>query len=530
MKQTILVFIIGFLFIQLSFGQNAEEKIDTLMISKIKDEGLNRSKVMEILSNLTDIYGPRLTGSPEYKQAAEWAKSKMTEWGVQNVYFDTWPFGKGWSLKRFSANVLEPRAFPLIAYPKAWSPGVKGFAKGKVIHLDVKSKADLEKYKGKLKGAFVLLSESVNLKPQYDAPAKRLNETELLKLANAGMPKKFQINFPIDSLSDQKLEFCLKEGALAALNGSEGGSGGTIFLGEARVPSNGAFFLDATQAYDPRAPKIIPQVCLAGEQYNRLMRMVKAGKEVTMEMNLEVEFSKNAVDGMNIIGEIPGTDKSDEVVMIGAHFDSWHSGTGATDNGTGSAVCLEAMRILKALDITPRRTIRIGLWGGEEEGLLGSREYVKKHFGERAGGALAVILRGDSTLTTKPENEKISAYFNNDNGTGKVRGVYLEGNEAAMPIFRAWLTPFESLGASTLSLSPTIGTDHQSFDAVGIPGFQFIQDPIEYGSRTHHSNMDFYERAQEDDLKQAAIIMASFAYNAAMREAKIPRKPVVPKP
>ncbi len=530
MRKTLLVLVIGFLFIQLSVGQSVEEKIDTLMISKIKDEGLNRSKVMEILSNLTDIYCPRLTGSPEFKQAAEWAKSELVGWGVQNVYFDTWPFGKGWSLKRFSANVLEPRAFPLIAYPKAWSPGVKGFAKGKVVYLDVKSKADLEKYKGKLKGAYVLLSGIVNLKPQFEAPAKRLNETELLKLANADIPKSIQFNFPLDSLTDQKLEFCLKEGAIAALTGSEGGSGGTIFLSAARVPSNGAFFLDATQAFNPQAPKIIPQVCVAGEHYNRLIRMVKAGKEVTLEMNLEVEFSKDAVDGMNIIGEIPGTDKRDEVVMIGAHFDSWHSGTGATDNGTGSAVCLEAMRILKALNISPRRTIRIGLWGGEEQGLLGSREYAKKHFGERAGKVLDVFLGRGGPVTAKPENDKVAAYFNDDNGTGKLRGVYLEGNEAVMPIFRTWLAPFESMGASTLSLSATIGTDHQAFDVIGIPGFQFIQDPIEYTTRTHHSNMDVYERAQEDDLKQAAIIMASFAYNAAMREAKLPRKPVVPKP
>jgi Zn-dependent M28 family amino/carboxypeptidase len=253
--------------------------------------------------------------------------------------------------------------------------------------------------------------------------------------------------------------------------------------------------------------------------------MIQKGQKLEMEMELEVEFTP--VDSaFNIIGEIPGTDLKDEVVMIGGHFDSWHAGTGATDNGTGSAVCMEAMRILESLGLKPRRTIRIGLWAGEEEGLLGSRAYVTSHFGEREGGAAGMFGGPSGNVKTKPEYEKFSVYFNNDNGTGKVRGVYMQGNEAARPIFRAWLEPFARTGASTLSLSNTGGTDHLSFDGIGLPGFQFIQDPIEYETRTHHSNMDVYDRAQEEDLKQAAAIMASFAYNSASRDEKFPRKPM----
>jgi carboxypeptidase Q len=547
----------------LAQGTPPREKIDTTAVTQIKDEESNHSQVMEILSYLTDVYGPRLTGSPEYKQAAEWASTKLRQWGVQNVHFEKWgPFGRGWTLKRFTADVTEPRAFPLIAYPKAWSPGTKGKVEAEVVYLDAKTDSGLATYKGKLKGKFVLVSDPRELKAHFSPDGWRLADSSLLKLANADVPTPGQQRrrFPgmrqlsptardsllrimfrqfmpdADSITieraiqaqrmgPKKLELCQNEGAAVVLDAGRGDDG-TLFVQAATVPQPAETpFNQRINPYSKNAPEIVPQVTVAAEQYNRMVRMIQKGQKLEMEMDLDVEFTP--VDSaFNIIGEIPGTDLKDEVVMIGGHFDSWHAGTGATDNGTGSAVCMETMRILESLGLKPRRTIRIGLWGGEEEGLLGSRAYVASHLGEREGGAMGMFGGPSGNVKTKPEYEKFSVYFNNDNGTGKVRGVYMQGNEAVRPIFRAWLEPFVSTGASTLSPSNTGGTDHLSFDAIGLPGFQFIQDPIEYEARTHHSNMDVYDRAQEDDLKQASAIMAAFAYSAATRDEKFPRKPM----
>jgi carboxypeptidase Q len=542
------------------------EKIDSTAIAQIKIEEMSHSQVMEILSYLTDVYGPRLTGSPEFKQAADWASAKLRQWGVQNVHYEKWgPFGKGWTLKRFSANVTKPRAFPLIAYPKAWSPGIRGTVEGDVIYLNARSDSELATFKGKLDGKFVLISDPRDLKAHFLPAAVRLADSTLLKLANADVPEPGQQRrrFPplyllspaardsamraimrrympdADSAAleraivaqimlPKKLGLCVSEGAAAVLDEGRGDDG-TLFVQAATVPQPpGTPYGQRINPYNPDAPKLVPQVTVAAEQYNRMIRMIEKGQKLEMEMELDVQ-STPVDSAFNIIGEIPGTDLKDEVVMIGGHFDSWHAGTGATDNGTGSAVCMEAMRIFEAIGLKPRRTIRIGLWGGEEEGLLGSRAYVSRHFGEREGGLMAIFSGGVGEVNTKPEYEKFSVYFNNDNGTGEVRGVYMQGNEAARPIFRAWLEPFENMGASTLSPSNTGGTDHLSFDAIGLPSFQFIQDPIDYDTRTHHTNMDVYDRAQEEDLKQAAAIMASFAYNAAMRDEKFPRKPM-PKP
>jgi hypothetical protein len=326
------------------------------------------------------------------------------------------------------------------------------------------------------------------------------------------------------ALVGAKLEFCQKEGAVAVLDEGRGDDG-TVFVQSATVPQPaGTPFGQRVNAYDANAPQILPQVTLAAEQYNRLVRVIEKGQKVRMEISLDVAFTP-ADSSFNVIGEIPGTDLKDEVVMLGGHLDSWHAGTGATDDGAGVAACMEAVRIIKALGLQPRRTIRIGCWAAEEEGLLGSRSYVTQHFGEQEGGG-GPMGGGGGELRTKPEYDKLSVYFNHDNGTGKLRGVYLQGNEAARTIFRAWLAPFASMGASTLSLQNTGGTDHLSFDGIGLPGFQFIQDPIDYDARTHHSNMDVYDRIQPEDMKQAATIIAAFVYNAAMMEQKFPRKPM----
>lgn len=545
----------GFLFSQI-------EKIDTVMINKIKVEGLNNSKVMETMSWLTDVYGPRLTWSPEYKKAGEWAKSELEKIGLSNVHFEKWgPMGKGWTLKKFSANIVNNNPFPLHAFPKAWSPSTKGTLKADLVYFDVKSEEDFEKYRGKLKGTVVLLSEPREIKAHFTAEGTRRTESDLLKLANADLPaptkprspqaskevskkqsdsttrvmlKGFGMSdsaitkfFITQALNVKKFEFIAKEGVVATFDAGRKGDGGTIFVQQATVPQQSTVpFEQSINAYDETAPQILPQLTLGNEHYNRLVRMIQKGEKPKLEMNIDVEFTK-ADSGFNIIAEIPGTDLKDEVVMIGAHFDSWHAGTGATDNASGSAACMEALRILKAIGAQPRRTIRIGLWGGEEQGLFGSRGYVAKHFGEKDGdqGIASLLSGGGGELKIKPEHEKFSVYFNNDNGTGKVRGVYMQANEASRPVFRAWIAPFADMGATTLTLSNTGGTDHLSFDGVGLPGFQFIQDGIEYDSRTHHSNMDVYDRIQADDLKQASIIMAAFAYNAAMRDEKFPRKP-----
>lgn len=520
-----------------AIAQDSPVFVDTSAVSAIREEAVKQSQVMQTLSNLTDVYGPRLTWSPEYRQAAEWTRTKLKEWGLQNVHFENWaPLGKGWTLKKFSAQAVSPRAFPLIAYPKAWSPGTNGTIRGQVVRLRAGSESELNEYKGKLKGAIVFADAPRPLRAHFTADATRMTDSALVRYANAGAPKasgmpdSTQIMYYVKMMqfSAQKLAFCQKEGA-AVLVSNASGDDGTVFTQEASsgyAPQGlSDLFSPTTSAYGEKAPKIIPQISVATEDYNRIARMIDNGQNVTVEVTLDAAITK-ADSAFNIVAEIPGTDLKDEIVMIGAHFDSWHAGTGATDNGTGSAVCLEAMRIIQKLGLKPRRTIRIGLWGGEEQGLLGSRAYVAKHFAEQEGDFLSAMMGRGGPIKKKDEFEKLSVYFNNDNGTGKVRGVYMQGNEATRPYFRAWLNAYNDPTAQTLTLSNTSGTDHLSFDGVGLPGFQYIQDPIDYNTRTHHSNMDVYDRAQEGDLKQASAIMAAFAYNAAMMPERFPRKPM----
>ncbi|HTX17407.1 MAG TPA: M20/M25/M40 family metallo-hydrolase [Bacteroidota bacterium] len=534
MKQRILFVILPLFVATIAAAQPAQESVDTLTVAKIKNEGLNDSKVMETLSYLSDVYGPRLTGSPEFKEAADWAKKRLEEMGLQNVAIETWKFGRGWSLKDFSAEITEPRVQPLIAYPKAWSPSTKGTLRGYPIYLNARNEAELQNYKGKLKGAMVLISDPRDLKAHFTPDATRLTDEELLRMANADLQRgrgrggrrdtaAFRLLRERYMMARMKFEFCQQEGAAVVLECSSGDDG-TVFVQGATVVQPPNTPMDRRiNPYDESEPKVLSQIVVAAEHYNRIIRMLEKGARVKLELKIEAEFYDDQ-PGMNIVGEIPGSDLKDEVVMIGGHFDSWQGGTGATDNGTGSAVCIEAMRILKALDLKPRRTIRIALWGGEEEGLLGSREYVRTHFGERDTAQGSTF----GELKKKPEYDKLYVYFNDDNGTGKVRGVYMQGNEAVRQIFRAWLEPFAQMDASTLTLENTGGTDHLSFDAIGLPGFQFIQDDIDYETRTHHSNMDVFDRVQEGDVKQASIIMAAFAFDAAMRDGSFPHKPLAP--
>lgn len=518
-------------------------------IARIRDEGMNRSQVMETTRYLADVIGPRLTVSPNMKRANDWTRDQLEKWGLKNARLDPWgPFGRGWELKNFSAEMIAPQAMPLIGFPKAWSPGAE-IPSGEVVHLDVKDEADLARYKGQLRGKIVFFGPMRDVSVTFDPQASRMNEKELLEMADAGesggpdfvsslATPPYQAAVKTRVFRAKQLRFMRDEGAALIVSPSNRDAG-TILVEEATIPADldmssslamlrSIYF--APRAYDVNAGSVVPQIVLALEQYNRLVRLLKAGEKVRMKVSLVVQFSKDEQMSYNTIAEIPGTDKSDEIVMIGAHIDSWHAGTGATDNAAGVAVAMEAMRIIQALGLKPRRTIRIGLWSGEEQGLFGSAAYVAKHFGKPVDESQDVIflraLQGGIArkFTRGPEYDKFSAYYNLDNGTGRIRGIYLQGNEAVRAIFRRWFQPFRDLGASTITASDALATDHQSFETIGLPGFQFIQDDIEYSTRTYHSNQDVFDRVQADDLKQAATIMAAFAYNTAMLEEKLPRK------
>jgi len=488
----------------------SQESIDLQAIYKIKDEGLQRSKVMEITSYLTDVYGPRLTGSPNIKAAADWAVKEMTSWGLVNAKLETWgPFGRGWTNERFVGHMLTPSVSPLIGAAKPWTPGTNGVVKADAVLAVLNNDGDLETYKGKLRGKFVLTMPARTVTAHFDPQGTRYTEAQLADLARQPVSGRGRGGAfggpppPAAGFAQRRTAFLVSEGVAATIETS-GGDGGTIF-----VQSGGS-----RNASDPPT---VPQIVLAVEHYNRIVRILEKKIPVTLEFEARNTFYDSDQNAFNVVAELPGTDRADELVMVGAHFDSWSSGTGATDNAAGSAVMMEALRILKATGLRLRRTVRIALWSGEEEGLLGSRAYVENHFANR------------QTMETKPAHAKFAGYFNVDNGTGAIRGVYLQGNEAVAPVFKAWMAPFENMGMTTLTIRNTGGTDHQSFDAVGLPGFQFIQDTVEYNSRTHHSNMDVYDRIQAADMMQNAVIVASFVYHAANRDQLLPRKPM-PKP
>jgi carboxypeptidase Q len=487
------------------------EKVDLDAVYRIKDEGLQRSKVMDIVSYLTDVYGPRLTGSPNIKEAADWAQKTMRDWGLANVHLESWPFGRGWQNQRFVAMAISPRAYPLIGFPMAWTPGTNGPITGEAVLATIQTERDFDVWRGRLRGKFVLTAPMRQVGARFEPLGRRFTDSELAEVSKQPATGRGRGGQPPGGIANQReflrkrAEFFADEGVAALINPSAIGDGGT-------------FFVQAAPGYsrEVNAPRQVTEVVLAIEHYGRIARTLDKKIPVILQMDIDNKFYDDDLNGFNILAEIPGTDKADEVVMVGAHFDSWHAGTGATDNAAGSAVMMEAMRILKTAGLKPRRTVRIALWGGEEQGLLGSRAYVKAHFGD------------PETMQVRPEHAKLSAYFNVDNGTGAIRGVYLQGHEAAAPIFQSWMEPFKNVGMTTLAIRSVGGTDHLSYNAVGLPGFQFIQDPVEYDSRTHHSNQDLYERVQADDMMRNAVIVASFAYHAATRDEKLPRKPLPP--
>jgi carboxypeptidase Q len=518
--------------------QPATEVLDYSMYQRIREEGLSHSHVMDYASGLMDGIGARLTGSPNLKKANEWTRDQLTAMGCSNAHLEDWgEFGMGWRQLNSWVRMSAPDAAVLIAQALPWSPSSHGPVNGRAIWVDAKEEKDLEKFKGKLTGKIVFFGAMRDVKPVDKPLFERRDDANL----------KTTVEYPVHVGGDQdgfadfikRLEFREKAGKFfadekaAAIvvpsrdGRNSGGSGGTIF--DDGGSGMGWF------TYKREHAEALPIMVMAIENYGRVYRLLKANVPVSIEMDVETEFTGDHEHGFDTIAEIPGTDPKlkDEVVMVGGHLDSWASATGATDNGAGTIVAMEVMRILNSLHVQPRRTIRIGLWTGEEQGEFGSYGYVKQHFGfvplSTAPDQLSLpefLRKPAGPVELKPEQQKISGYFNVDNGTGKIRGVYLQQNAAIASIFQQWIQPLGDLGVSTITMRDTGGTDHEAFDSVGIPGFQFIQDMLDYGSRTHHSNMDTYERLQPEDLAQAATVEAIFVYNTAQRDQMLPRKPL----
>ena len=503
----------------------SEDGVDLSIVHRIKAEAFENSKVMEHEFYLTDVHGPRLTNSPGYVAAGDWVMKRLKEYGLTNVHEEQWAFGRSWTYTRYTGHMVEPQYSPLIGFPLAWTPGTSGAVQGEAIYAPMTTETDLEKFKGKLRGKVVLTMAMKQVNMIMEPLGHRLTDAELATRSHVDDPSRLANPFrpptgPAPQTPEEREraqqfrkkmnQFLKDEGALVVLQYGYNGDGGTVFA------SSGG----SRDMKDPIPP---PMVAVTPEHYNRIVRLMQHKIPVKLEFDIQARFIDSPTDSFNVIGEIEGGRKKDEIVMLGAHLDSWHGGTGATDNATGSSVAIEAVRILKTLGLKMDRTVRIALWGGEEEGLLGSQAYVKQHFADR------------ETMQPKPEYYKLDAYFNDDTGTGRFRGISVQGNDQVRPIFEEWLKPFHDLGATTVAGNTALtarrpgGTDHTSFDYVGLPGFGFMQDPMEYNTRTHHSNMDVYDRVQPGDLMQGSAIMATFVYLTASRDQMIPRIPM-PKP
>ncbi len=506
----------------------AEEPIDWDAVNRIRDEGFHRSQAMETLRILTDELGPRLTASPRGHASSRWTRDRLEEWGLSDARLEEWgPFGRGWSFDRAAVHMVAPTPMPLLALPKAWTPGTKKAQRGEAMRVTIESPEDFEQYRGKLKGKILLTEAPRELRAGDEAPVDRYDDAELAELEPFPIPgerSNFRARFAKRLELRRKLnEFLAEEKALATIDLSSR-DGGILRLG-------------AGGSREPDESVGVPALAMAPEHYNWIARLLDAGKTVELEVDVRAEFHDGDLMAHNTLADLPGSDLADEVVLLGAHLDSWHAGTGSNDNAAGCVVMMEAMRILRATGLQPRRTIRIALWTGEEQGLFGSRAYVENHLATRPENtdpdqaALPAWLREPTwPIEPKEGHSKFSAYFNLDNGAGKIRGIYTQSNLAVMPIFERWLEPFHDLGAETVVTRNTGGTDHVIFDRVGLPGFQFVQDQLDYFSRTHHTNLDVYDHAVEEDLKQAAVIVASFAWHAAMRDELLPRKPMPQEP
>jgi carboxypeptidase Q len=518
------LFAIGLLTaLPLAAQQTAPEPIDLGVLNQIKAEAFNNSQVMDHLFYLSEVYGPRITSSPNHRAAAEWIIKRLQSYGLQNVHLEPWgPFGNSWQYKKFYGALVEPNYAPFIGFPLAWSPSTQGPITTEVVFAPIHSSEDFPKYQGKLRGKIVLVADARPLEMHLEPEAHRLTDQEIAERNKVPDPSRLgsfpgarrpagPAPVPTTAASAVQLrnsinKFLSDEGAAAVLNPGTNGDGGTVF----------ATWGGSQRPEDPAPP---PMAAITPEHYNRLVRLIQHGITPKVTLDIQAETYKNDQMGFNVVGEIPGTTKKDEIVMLGGHLDSWQGGTGATDNGTGSSVAIEAVRILASLHKPMARTVRIALWSGEEQGLLGSKAYVQQHFAPR-----------DSMVQT-PEYAKLDAYFNDDSGSGRFRGVSAAGNLLTKSIFEQWVAPLKDLEITTVTgatAPPTRepgGTDHTSFLWIGLPGFGFMQDPLEYASRTHHSNMDLYDRVQPGDVMQGAAIEAWFVYNTATRPEMLPRIP-----
>jgi carboxypeptidase Q len=517
--------------------QPSTESIDLNAYNLIREEGLQHSHIMDYAGGLIDGIGPRLTGSPNMAKANAWTRDQLTKMGCVNAHLEDWgEFGMGWQQLNTWVRMTEPDTAVFLAQAVPWSASSKGPVTAQAISVVVNDEADIAKYKGKLSGKIVLLG-AMREQPVADQPFftrytdKELKDLESLPLVSGNDRTRNEAAAKRRKLGKLVLALFTEEKVAGVISlsrdGRDGGGTGIIF------DDNGAALGATPYHRDTAVP--FPMAVTQIESFGRVHRLLENHVPVSIEMNVETKFTGDHEHGFDTVAEIPGTDPKlkDEVVMVGGHLDSWISGTGATDNGAGSVVALEVMRILNALPTKPRRTVRIALWSGEEQGLLGSKGYANQHFGTFPRSSapdqmelMEFMRKAAGPLELKPEQKLISAYFNIDNGTGRVRGIYTQGNAAVDPIFKQWMVPLQDLGVTTISSRNTGGTDHLSFDAVGIPGFQFIQDPMDYETRTHHSDMDTYEHLQPADLKQIAVVEAIFVYNAAMREEMMPRKPL----
>jgi carboxypeptidase Q len=512
---------------------HAQSPTDLATVARIKQEALTRSQAMDHVSWMSDVYGPRVTGTPNYARAAEWATKRFNEWGLANVHQERFAFGQGWRVERFAAHIVSPEPQPIIGFPRTYSPSTKGMVAGDVVRVEIRNEADLAKYKGQLKDKIVLPQPARRVRMLEDRVVLRMNEKDIAEAlktpepsptgrgaagrgaaGGAADPAAGAAAGPRALSAAEIAQFYVAEGVAAVLErGSDNdlSAGGSDMSWMTQRVDGGTIFPGSGGSRDPKAAVQVPSATIAVEHYNRMVRVLEKGLPVRVELNIQTTFFPEAAtpNGINIIADLPGSDLADEVVILGAHFDTTPGATGATDNATGSAAMMEAVRVIKTLGLRPRRTIRVALWGGEEQGLLGSRAYVAEHFGTAAA--------------PKPAHAKVAGYFNLDNGTGKIRGIWGQGNRGAMELFQLWMEPLRDVGVEYVGPRSVGSTDHAAFDGAGIPGFQFMQERLEYNSRTHHSNMDFVDRVQPEELVQQATVAAVFAWYAANWPEKLPR-------
>ena len=485
----------------------AGDQPDLAVVAKIRHEGIKRSQVMRLAGYLSDVIGPRPAGSPANDRANRWAADTLKGWGLEKVNLEAYEnFGVGWAPRYVSAHLVSPHYAPLQAISVEWGSSTKGRITGEPLYVTIAAPADFARYRGKLKGRIVLYQPPRRTAPHFTADARRHDASSLEALASYPIPDEDPPGADyVRGFLDELEEFFRAEDVGVLVSPSSGGRGdyGTVVATGIRSARN------------PGRPRPLPEIILAVEHYNRIVRIIDEYREpATMEVEVRCEFYDKDLRGYNVVAEIPGTDKKDEIVMLGGHIDSWSPGTGAADNAAGVAVSMEAVRILKTIGAKPRRTIRVVLWSAEEKGWVGSKTYAANHFADV------------ETMALKPEHAKVAGYFNYDNGSGRIRGIYAQSNAAVAPIFSAWLAPFADLGATQVVLRDTGGSDHGALDYIGLPAFQFIQDPLDYSTRVHHTNMDVFDHLIVEDLMQSAVIMAAFVYHAAMREEMLPRKPL----